>query len=108
MFNLQRGAKGWNDHYVIFCEFLPGNKLGSIRIHNEPDTPGFKIRIYFLIVNHLAQEINVFASGFFECPIGDFNGIFNAITEAKMSCQNKLNRPEIQHSGRKILLAQIF
>jgi hypothetical protein len=59
-------------------------------------------------MDHLAKQKNLFVRIVLKGLIADFNCIFNTVTKAKVSGKVKLNGPEIENSGREVLLSQIF
>ena len=59
-------------------------------------------------MDHLTEQIDPFARILFKGTVADFNGIFNAVAKAKVSCQNELNRTKVEDCWTKILLAKIF
>lgn len=106
--NFYGGPKGWDDHHILRLDFLPGDELSAIGIHDEPDTPGLQIVVDLLVMNHLAQQKHTLRSVLLKGLIADLDCIFNAIAESKMAGQVKDYGTKIQHRGRKILLAQVF
>lgn len=66
-----------------------------------------KVIIYFLIVDHLAEQENVFIRVLLQRLIADLYGIFNAIAEAKMASDVEPYRSEIKLRRRKILLPRV-
>lgn len=76
-------------------------------IHYEFNSPALQVVIYFLVVDHLAEQIDFLVRVFFQCLVTDFDGILNAITKAKVPGHIKHNRPKVENGGRKILLPEI-
>ncbi len=108
MFNLQCGAERGNDHHVISGDLLPRDELGTLCIHDELNTATFEVAVHFLVVDHLAKEVNIFSNALLQRLIADLNGIFYSVAKAEMPGQNKLDGAKVKHRRRKILLAQIF
>src|SRR6267378_4975074 len=97
MFNLQCGAKRGNDHNIILGDLLPGNELCAIGIHDELNTATLKVVVHFLIVDHLAKEVNVFPIALFQRFITDLDGIFYTIAKTEMPGQSKLDWTKVEH-----------
>src|SRR5260221_2616507 len=108
LFNFKRHAESGNDHNVIFSDFLPGDELGSIGIHDELNTATFEVVVHFLVVDHLAKEVNILPLILFQCLIADLNGILHAIAKAEMPGQNKLDGAKVEYRRRKILFSQVY
>jgi hypothetical protein len=100
--------EGGNYDHIVGINFWPVDQLASIGIHNKLDTPTLEIFIYFLIVYHLAQKKNLFASIFFQSLIAYFDCIFDSITKAEMTREIEFNRSKIKKCRLKVLFAQIL
>ncbi len=59
-------------------------------------------------MNHLAKQQHALAGIFFQGSVADFNGIFYAVAETKVTGDEKSDRSEIEYGRRKVLLAQIL
>src|SRR6185295_15049546 len=108
MLNLKRGAKSRNDNNIIFVDLIPGNELRSIGIHDELNTATLEVVVHFLIVDHLAKEIDIFSDALFQRFITDLDSIFYTIAKTEMPGQNKLDRTKVEHGRGKILFAQVL
>jgi len=58
-------------------------------------------------VYHLAKQENAFARIFSYCPVTDLNGIFYAIAESEVPCDDKLYLAKIQNGGIKVFFPDI-
>ena len=108
MLNLKRGAKRRNDHNILFGDLLPGNELCTIGIHDELDSAILEVVVHFLVVDHLAKEVNIFPNTLFQRFVTDLDGIFHTITKTEMPGQNKLDGAKVEHRRGKILFAQVL
>lgn len=105
--NLQGGAESRNDHHIVFPDFLPRNKLRAIGVHNKLNTAILQVTVHFLVMDHLTEQVYIFAWILFQRLIADFNGVFHAITKPEVARQIKTHRAKVEQRRRKILLAQI-
>src|SRR5688572_6275343 len=89
-------------------DVVPRNKLRAIGVHNEFYAATLKVIIYFLIMDHLTQQKNSFVRILLKGLVTYFNCIFDTVAETKVPRKVELDRPEIEHCGREVLLSQIF
>jgi hypothetical protein len=63
--------------------------------------------INLLIVNHLAEQENLFTRILLNRFITYFNRVFNSVTKAKMAGDVKFNRAKIKKCRREILFTKV-
>src|SRR6056297_3428091 len=83
--DFKRCSKGRNDHDVIRAERFDRYSLRAIGIKQEPDALIKKVLIDCGVVNHLAEEINVFVGVLFYRPVGDVNCIFDSVAKSEVT-----------------------
>jgi hypothetical protein len=108
VFDLACCAEGGNDHDVIALDFFPGYELRAIGIHDEFDSTALQIVVYFLVVDHLAEEEHTLIGVFFEGAVADLDGIFHAVAKTEVAGDIEDHRAEVEYGRGEILLAQIL
>ena len=93
---------------IFRTDLIPGDKLTSIGIHDEPDTATLKVSVHLLIMDHLTQEKHSFSPIFLQCLITDLYRIFHPVTKAKVPGQVKDYWPKFDDRWCKVLLSKIF
>jgi hypothetical protein len=108
MLDFKRSAECRNNHNVLRIDLFPRYELCSVRVHNKLHAALSEIVVHLLIVDHLAQEQHAFVRVFLQCPVADFNGIFDTIAEAEMARQGETDRSEVQTGWAEILFPGIL
>jgi len=86
-FQLQGGAKRRDQYNIITGYAIERHQLFSIGILQKLNTPFLQISIYLRVVYHFAEQVNFFAGIFLNGPESNFDSVFHAIAESKMTGQ---------------------
>ena len=79
--DVERGAEGWNDHYVIGGELLERNQLFAGGRPQETHAGCPQIAVHARIVNHLRKQENAPSGILLQCAPGNVDSMLD--TEAK-------------------------
>ena len=96
LFDLKGGAEGGNDDDIARGEFIPGDQLRAIGVHDEFHAASQQVTVHFLVVDHLAQQEHAGVRILLQGTVTDLYGVFNPVAKAKVAGEVELNRPKIE------------
>lgn len=107
VFNLKRSSEGWDNDDVVREDFVPGDELGAIGVHDESNPAVAQVVVHFGVMDHLAEKKNAATWILIERPVTDFDGILHPVTKSEMTGKVKHYRSKIQATGTEVLLPGI-
>src|SRR5699024_4975655 len=107
LLHLDSSTEGGYNHNIIFIQRLNRNELSAVGLKQKADAAFQQILVDRRVVDHLAEQVDILLRIVGNRIVGDVNGIFDAIAEAKVAGHQKAHGTEIQYTGLQILLAGI-